>query len=317
MTAGGTQLLISPSTPGADLTGPVSPNTFEMRVTNWAYGVQVTAVHVGADEKLVKLPDYPRSIEFIGDSLSAGMYATYEALSAFAYGVGAGLGDTEYNVVAYSGICVADQNCWGNPRGQVHQWWYASDGSWRQDEIWGTSGGNSTDGKGGPEPWDFSAHRPADIVVINLGTNDANSANNVSATTYVSDYKRLVQGIHGVYPRAQVVLMSMWQGFYKSGNRFAQNRDLQREVYEVYQYFNSEEYLKSPTTWNGITNKTTVGTARAEPFVHFFNTTGILQHNDIAPQWHPTDVGHIKVASHLIQYIRIKFGWDLYATGPE
>ena len=30
-------------------------------------------------------------------------------------------------------------------------------------------------------------------------------------------------------------------------------------------------------------------------FVHYFNTTGVLQHNDINPLWHPTDTGHIKV----------------------
>lgn len=49
----------------------------------------------------------------------------------------------------------------------------------------------------------------------------------------------------------------------------------------------------------------------------YFNTTGLMQHNDIAPQYHPTDVGHVKLASHLIQYIKLKFDWVLYATGPE
>lgn len=52
-------------------------------------------------------------------------------------------------------------------------------------------------------------------------------------------------------------------------------------------------------------------------FVHYFNTTGILQHNDIGPLYHPTDVGHIKLASHLIQYIHQTFGWEMEATGPE
>jgi len=35
------------------------------------------------------------------------------------------------------------------------------------------------------------------------------------------------------------------------------------------------------------------------------------------PQYHPTDVGHIKLASHLMQYIKLKFGWVFGATGPE
>jgi hypothetical protein len=45
-------------------------------------------------------------------------------------------------------------------------------------------------------------------------------------------------------------------------------------------------------------------------FVHYFNTTGILQHNDMnfAALPHPTDVGHVKVASHLMQFIKLTFG---------
>ena len=90
------------------------------------------------------------------------------------------------------------------------------------------------------------------------------------------------------------------------------------------QWFNSPAYLNNPVIWDGTTNTTKPAsscsnnrTGTAEPFVHYFNTTGILQHNDIGPQWHPTDVGAIKIASHLIQYIRMTFGWELRATGPE
>lgn len=42
-----------------------------------------------------------------------------------------------------------------------------------------------------------------------------------------------------------------------------------------------------------------------------------VQHNDIGPQWHPTDVGAIKVASHLTQFVKLTFGWEMVATGPE
>ncbi len=84
ITAGATHLFVSPNTPGVDLTGPVSPFTFEMRVTNWAYGVQIDAVHVAKGERLIKLPDYGRRIEVIGDSLASGMYTSYEGLSSWA-----------------------------------------------------------------------------------------------------------------------------------------------------------------------------------------------------------------------------------------
>ncbi|OTB15330.1 hypothetical protein K445DRAFT_318164 [Daldinia sp. EC12] len=308
VTAGATHLLVTPSTPGINETYPINPLTFELRVTNWAYGVQIDKVHVAAGESLIKIPPHERTIEFIGDSLSSGMYTSYEGLSSFAYGVGAGLGDTEYYITAYPGICVSDQECWGNRRGQVHQWFYASDTSWRAAQIWGDN----------PEPWDFKKQETTpDIVIINLGTNDNNAANNVSTETYVDAYKNLIRGVHGKYPKAQVIVMQLWMGFYQYGNTYQQNLGYEQELKDIVSYFNSDAYLSAPSIWDGTTNMTTVLDAPSEPFVHYFSTKGIMQHNDIGPLWHPTDVGAIKVASHLTQFIKLTFGWDLVATGPE
>lgn len=80
VTAGGTHLLVSPTTPGS----AGYPRTFELRVTNWAYGVQINAVHVARGEKLVQLAQNSRHIEFIGDSLTSGMFQSYEGLSSWA-----------------------------------------------------------------------------------------------------------------------------------------------------------------------------------------------------------------------------------------
>ena len=52
-------------------------------------------------------------------------------------GLCAGLGDTECSITAYPGICLHDQDCWGNPRGQVHQWFYTSDTSYRASVKYG------------------------------------------------------------------------------------------------------------------------------------------------------------------------------------
>ncbi|KAJ2903293.1 GDSL-like Lipase/Acylhydrolase [Zalerion maritima] len=330
VTARGTHLFVTSETEGVNETTPFSPIPFEMRVTNWGYGVQIDKVHVAQKKELVKLDEYRRTVEFIGDSLSSGMYNSYEGISGFAYGVGAGLGETEFSITAYPGICVADQDCWGNPRGQSHQWFYASDTSGRAREIWGDD----------PEPWDFSAHPAADLVIINIGTNDQNEANNVSRRDYVEHYKKLIQGVHGKWPDAQVVMMSLWLGFYQSGNSFFKVFEMDDEIKAVHEYFNSRSYLDNPVVWDGTTNATTTlnpsnsaanasakshahsraggnGRKRAKPFVHIFNTTGILQHGDIGPQWHPTDVGQIKVAFSLMQYVRMTFGWELELSGPE
>lgn len=85
----------------------------------------------------------------------------------------------------------------------------------------------------------------------------------------------------------------------------------------MHKYFNSDEYLRNPVVYDGVAKKTKKTNKRVKPFVHYFNTTGIMQHNDIGPQWHPTDVGAIKVASHLQQWIKMKFNWEFRATGPE
>lgn len=116
---------------------------------------------------------------------------------------------------------------------------------------------------------------------------------------------------------ADCLAQKLWQGFYQNGNTYDQNTQFSQEVFDVYTYFNSDQYLNNPLVWDGTTNTTTNAAGPVKPFVYYFNTTGIMQHNDIGPEYHPTDVGYIKVASHLMQFINLRFGWDFYATGPE
>lgn len=58
-----------------------------------------------------------------------------------------------------------------------------------------------------PEPWDFSKHPAADLVVINIGTNDNNAENNVSTEAYIDALTKIIQGVHGKWPNAQVIVM--------------------------------------------------------------------------------------------------------------
>ncbi|KAK5636170.1 hypothetical protein RRF57_011882 [Xylaria bambusicola] len=129
----------------------------------------------------------------------------------------------------------------------------------------------------------------------------------------VSLYNIVVRRANRVSPFWQ----ELWLGFYQYGNSYAQYQGFQQELEEIVTYFNSDEYLSAPKIWDGVTETTETLSTPSEHFVHFFRTKGILQHNDISPQYHPTDVGAIKVASHLLQYIKLTFGWNLVATGPE
>lgn len=288
VTANSTSLLVTPQTTGYNLTTPASAvQTLEVRVTNWAYGVQIAGVAVsGGAAKLVQLPNYTRTMELIGDSLSAGQYATLEGIASYSWGLMYGLGNVDFSVTAYPGICLTDTDCWGNLHGQTYQWYKTVDTSYRAVELYGDN----------PPNWDFAAHPAADITLINLGTNDNNTANNVTNQQFYNSYIELISGIHKVWPKTQIIVISLWIGFGPAGNTYAQDAGFVTEIEEVVNYFNQN---------------------CTEPFVHYFNTTGILQHNDIGPLYHPTDVGHVKLASHLMQYIKLKFGWMLEHSGPE
>ncbi|KAL4926379.1 SGNH/GDSL hydrolase family protein [Aspergillus undulatus] len=275
---------VGPWVTGLNMTDAAAQRTFELRVTNWAYGY-LSGVAVAPGAAIYKVKPFPKMVEIIGDSLSSGDFATYEGLSSWAYLFAAGLGNVEYSITAYPGICLHDQECWGNPRGQTYQWYRTSDTSPRATEIYGEN----------PPDWDFGAQQPADLVVIHIGTNDNNPAINVPAADYFKDYVKLVDDIHRIWPDAQIVLMSLWGGFGWSGqeNTYIQGPLYVEEIKAVHELFQEKG-----------------------DFVHYFDSTGILQHNDIAPQWHPTDVGHIKVAAHFMQWVKIKFGWEMEATGP-
>ncbi|KAI7182328.1 SGNH hydrolase [Hortaea werneckii] len=306
VTTSSTHLLISPETTGFNLTtsgNGTSGNlteayrTFEMRVTNWAYGVQIQNVHVaGGAGRLVRIPEYTRRMELIGDSLSAGQYATLEGISSYSWGLMYGLGNTEFSVTAYPGICLHDSQCYGNVHGQELQWLKVPDTSYRAYQIYGEDPDNIPN-------WNFTAHPAADITVINLGTNDHNPTNNITAQEFRTGYINLITSILSRWPSTQIIVVSLWIGFTQVGSSYTEDGGLDAELQHVVRHFN-----------NGSLN--TRGECEACS-VYYFNSTGILQHNDLGPLYHPTDVGHVKLASHLMMYVKLVFGWELEQTGPE
>ncbi|XRM45749.1 hypothetical protein ABZX51_008823 [Aspergillus tubingensis] len=274
VTANSTYQFAGSWTPGLDL---AKNNTFEMRV-------QLAGVSVASDSQLITVPQYSKTVEIIGDSFASGQYGTYEGLSSWAYNYAAGLGDVEYSITAYPGICLTDEQCYADKaRGMTHQWFYASDAGVRANATYGNQ----------PEKWDFSAHRAADLVIIDLGTNDHRAVNDIPGSTFYDSYVELVTSVHETWPNAQIVIMSLWGNFTRSGDTYVQSPFYVSEIQRVAEHFQDDG------------------------FVYYFDTTGVLQHNDIDPQEHPTDVGHIKVASHLMQWTKLKLGWEFGATGPE
>ncbi|KAB8069341.1 SGNH hydrolase-type esterase domain-containing protein [Aspergillus leporis] len=277
VTADSAYQFVEPGSSALNETNYGDEKTFELRV-------QISGVSVASDARLVKSAEYNKTVEIIGDSLASGQYATYEGLASWGFNFAAGLGNVEYGVTAYPGICLVDKRCYGgDARGMKYQWSRASDVGDRANAIFGDD----------PEPWNFTAHRAADLVIINLGTNDGGPPNNIPGNEFYKNYVEMVEEVHRGWPNAQIVLMSLWGQFAKSGPTWVQKPIYVTEVKAVYQHFEKDGY------------------------VHYFDTNGILQHNDISPGGHPTDVGHLKVASHLMQWAKVKLGWEFGATGPE
>ncbi|KAJ5888721.1 CAZyme family CE2 [Penicillium taxi] len=253
--------------------------TFELRVTNW---VQIAGVSTASDAQLTKPATFARKVEVIGGSIVSGQYATYETLSAWGYLFAAGLGNVEHTITAYPGACLADLKCYG---GGVHgmgwYWHHASDPGSRASRTYGDD----------PEIWDVKTKQPADLVVIQMGGNDFRHPNDVSGRDFYHAYVEFIEDLHSTWPNAVVLLVSQWGTWEKKGYSYIPSTVYEEETRQVHEHF------------------------RDRGFVYYFDTSGILQHNDIGPKNHPTDIGHIKIASHLLQWVRVVLRWNIEPMG--
>ncbi|KAI2688571.1 CAZyme family CE2 [Penicillium roqueforti] len=244
--------------------------------------IQIAGVAVANDAVLTKAPTFPKRVEIIGGSLASGQFATYETISSWSFLFANGLGNVEYGITAYPGVCLADEQCYnGGSRGVGWYWHRASDPGSRARSIYDRN----------PEKWDVKAEQPADLVIIQMGGNDHRHPNEIPGRDYYHAYVDLVEDIHSNWPNAIIILMSQWGGFTKEGKKYVGSTYYQEETREVNEHF------------------------KDRGFVYYFPTEGLLQHNDINPKNHLTDVGHVKIASHLLQWVKLVLRWNLEPTG--
>ncbi|KAF9895279.1 hypothetical protein FE257_000182 [Aspergillus nanangensis] len=253
---------------------------FELRVSNW--GPQIASVSVAQDAALTKPPTFDKRVEIIGGSLTTGQFASYESLSGWAFLLAQGLGNVEYTITAYPGVCLADLKCYGGGVHGMPWWWHrASDPGSRARGMYGDE----------PEMFDVKGDQPADLVIIQMGGNDHRKPNEVSGADYYHDYLRLVDDIVHIWPQTTVVLLSQWGQWTLEGTKYVPSVLYESETKRVHDHFKEHHYVR------------------------YFDTKGVLQYNDISPKNHPTDIGHVKLASHLLQWIKIMMRWDLEPTG--
>jgi lysophospholipase L1-like esterase len=193
-------------------------------------------------------------VEFIGDSITAGETTTDYAVSDYAWQTGERLG-ADHTQIAYPGITLSDgyHYSWNNWPGMESLYFKLQQANRCPDVACAAN-----------PLWDFSKYT-AKMVVVNIGTNDAN--NSVPSATFQSRYTAFLQNVRAKYPNADIFVLRAFGGYY------------QAETQAV------------------VSARLNAGDAR----IHYVDTTGWLQSpGDFTDGLHPNDAGHIKVTNQLM-----------------
>ncbi|MBR1739977.1 MAG: GDSL family lipase [Ruminococcus sp.] len=222
-------------------------------------------------------------IEFIGDSITCGYgvddedkehhfkTSTEDVTKAYAYKTAQAL-DADYSMFSISG--------WGIISG------YSDDGKKHEDQTipqyyskLGFSYGSFPDGAPQDMDWDFSLYTP-DVVVINLGTNDASYVTGKTdrKRDYTDTYKTFIAEIREKYPDA-VIIMSLG-------------------------IMGTELYSSVEDAWYEYQKET------GDQNIYAFRFDPQDGANDgYAADWHPTETTHTKASAALAEYIKEVMGW--------
>jgi lysophospholipase L1-like esterase len=213
-------------------------------------------------------------IEFVGNSITSGSVTTNGNISAFPWLVGETLG-VDRTAISYPGICLVGNGHYsgnGFPGiGQEIQYFKLV-----------TPPITPTTTQPGAKDWDFSVYTP-DMVVINLGTNDA-LAGGISAATVQTSYINMMKKIRAKLPKTRIFAMRPYGGHNEAATKAA------------------------------VDNLVNGGDKR----VYYINTSGWLVTSDYAAdKLHPSDAGQIKAAQKLSAVLKPYVDSLVMASGIE
>ncbi|MEK7393370.1 MAG: GDSL-type esterase/lipase family protein [Fibrobacterota bacterium] len=216
---------------------------------------------LAAGAKTVEAAKPKALIEFLGNSITSGSVTTNGNVSAFPWLVGETLG-VDRTAISYPGICLV-----GN--GHYSGNGFPGIGLEIQYFKLVTPPITPTTTQPGAKDWDFGQYTP-DMVVINIGTNDA-LAGGISGTTVQAAYINLLKKIRAKLPKTRIFAVRTFGGYQESQTKAAVDALV-----------------------NG-----------GDKRVHYVNTTGWLATTDYASdKLHPSDAGQIKAASKLAAVLK-------------
>lgn len=139
--------------------------------------------------RTVAVPVSPKTIEFVGDSITRGSTSSQVTLTSYSWLVGDQLG-VEHVQLGYGGGCLVA----------------AADGCASVGDLYPKQGMTASSPN-----WDFSRYT-ANAVVINLGTND--KSHGVSGPDFQARYVALIRTVRSKYPAAAIFALRTFSGRY-------------------------------------------------------------------------------------------------------
>lgn len=252
---------------------PAGQHSVELckRTESWGGPVQVLGLQFAAGSKLLPPPTFKHRIEFLGDSITCGYgneakakeehfsYPTENAWLAWG-AVTARTLDAELSVEAISGI------------------WLMDNGKKKPlPALWG-----STMPFTAPKPWDF-AQWQADVVVVDLGTNDLNGqpkGEPIDQQKWHDAYVGLIGQIRTAYPKAHIFLCIGPMGHGRKGEIPGYNEAIAKECAD-----------------------------KGDTMVHALALANQQMSDGIGADWHPSAKTHEKMSAQIVAAIRKELGW--------
>ncbi|MBT0768107.1 hypothetical protein KIH74_04185 [Kineosporia sp. J2-2] len=223
--------------------------TVSYRIVAGSYHGDAVFQGLVLDEGARTLPTRtPRQVvEFLGDSITVGQTSSQVALTSYPWLVGEQLG-VRHTQIAQGGACLRELTAQESIRGigcvGLEQRFTAS---------------SAVDGA---PTWDFRRYQ-ADVVVINLGTND--TSHGVVGADFQAGYENLLTNVREKYPHATILALRTFIGRWETETQAA------------------------------VAARRTAGDRR----VVYVDTTGWLTAEGLNDLVHPNDAGHAGIATEL------------------
>ena len=187
-----------------------------------------------ATVKADKLP----LVEFVGDSITAGVVTSEMAVTDYAWLTGERLG-ADHTQIAYPGITLSDGYHYSDNTvpGMESLYFKLQQATHCPDVACSAN-----------PLWDFTNYT-AKLVVVNLGTNDA--FNSVPASTFQGRYTTFLQNIRVKYPNADIFALRTFGGHYQAETQAAVNARLNAGDSKVH-FIDTTGWLESTDFADGV-----------------------------------------------------------------